>query len=76
MLLLFEQNHLLSELSQISLTPQNEYEIITKKGVLFTVKDLENLQGYFDYIALVIENGETNQDINLYSGSNPIKKSR
>lgn len=73
---LFEKSDLLNQLSEISLTKDNNYKIITKNGVVFTVKDMDNLQEYYDYITTVIENGEMNQDINLISGNNPIKKPR
>lgn len=73
---LFNQNNLLSSLSQISITDTNNYRIITKNGIVFTVKDFINFQEYFNYISTVIENGEINQDINLVSGNTPIKKAR
>ncbi len=73
---LFESNNLLGELSEISLTDSNAYRIITKNGVVFTVKDFNNLQEYYNYVSTVIENRETNQDINLMAGNNPIKKAR
>lgn len=76
MLTLFEQNNLLSQLSQVSVTNENTYRIITKNGVVFTVKDFSNLKEYYDYVTSVIENGEINQDINLASGRTPIKKAR
>lgn len=76
MLRLFEKSGLLSQLSEISYTKENNYRIITKNGVVFTVKDLDNLKEYYDYVTTVIENGEINQDINLTSGNNPIKKPR
>ena len=76
MLQLFKQNNQLNELSEISLTENNNYRIITKKGVVFTVKNFNNLQEYFNYISSVIENGEVNQDINFTTGNNPIKKPR
>lgn len=73
---LFENSGLLDTLSEISLTPENTYRIITKNGVVFTVKDYENASEYFDYITTVIENGEINQDINFTAANNPIKKAR
>lgn len=76
MLKLFQNNDLLGKLSQISISEDNSYRIITKNGVVFTIKDLTNLLQYFDYVSTVIENGESNQDINLTSGDNPIKKPR
>lgn len=76
MLRLFERNHLLDQLSEINLTKNNDYRIITKNGVAFTVKDFANLQEYFSYVSTVMENGEKNLDINLTSGNNPIKKPR
>ncbi len=76
MLKLFEQNNLLGQLSEISLTKDNNYRIITKRGVVFTVKNFSNLQEYFNYVSSVIENGEMNQDINFAIGNNPIKKPR
>ena len=76
MLKLFRQNNLLNQLSEVSITDTNNYRIITKQGVIFTVKNFTNLQEYFNYISSVIENGEVNQDINFTVGNNPIKKAR
>lgn len=76
MLKLFESNDLLNKLSQISLAEDNSYKIISKNGVVFTVKDFSNLKEFFDYVSTVIENGESNLDINLTSGDNPIRRPR
>ncbi len=76
MLKSFKNAGMLGKLSEIDLTSSNTYRIITKSGLVFTVKDYSNFHEYFGYISSVIDNGESNQDINLTTGSNPVKKPR
>ncbi|MGI6108260.1 MAG: cell division protein FtsQ/DivIB [Eubacteriaceae bacterium] len=76
MLKTFESNGLLNRISEISLQQDNTYRIITKDNTVITVKDTDNFGNYFGYIKTVIENGESNLDINLNAGNNPIQKPR
>ena len=76
MLRTFKNNGLLNRISEVSLKSDNTYRIITVDGTVFTVKDLDNFHDYFGYIKTVVENGESELDINLTAGNNPIQKPR
>lgn len=65
-----------SKISEIIATSDNHYKIITKNNVIFQVDDFEGFKENYDYIGTVIQKNQSNLDINLTAGPNPIVKTR
>lgn len=72
----FEKDDVLSKISEVGITSDNTYRIITKNNVIMTVKDYDNFNASKDYILGVIKQNKSNLDIDLTSGTNPVIKAR
>ncbi len=76
MLKALEKDGSLSKISEINVTEDNTYKIITKNNVVMTVSDYEGFVTFHDYIQTVLSENRSNLDINLTAGSNPVIKNR
>lgn len=73
----FQNDGNLAKISEVGITENNTYRIITKNNVVMTVSDLDNFKGSYDYINTVFAENKSNLDINLTTGGNkPILKPR
>lgn len=73
----FQNDGNLAKISEVGITENNTYRIITKNNVVMTVSDLDNFKGSYDYINTVFTENKSNLDINLTTGGNkPILKPR
>lgn len=73
---IFKEDGSLSKISEIGITENNDYKIITKNNVIIHFKDLENFKDHYSYMMTVFEQNKSNLDINLTIGSNPVVKPR
>ena len=73
----FQNDGNLAKISEVGITENNTYRIITKNNVVMTVADLDNFKSSYDYINTVFAENKSNLDINLTTGGNkPILKPR
>ncbi len=73
---IFKNNNLLGEISEVSITPENLYRIITRQDSEIIVKDLENFKEYFGYIKNIVEKKTRRVQINITTGNYPVQKQR
>ncbi|MDD2414435.1 MAG: FtsQ-type POTRA domain-containing protein [Eubacteriaceae bacterium] len=66
----------LAKISELNCTEQNSFKIITKNNLNIEVKDLDNFHNQYSYIQLVLDQNQSDMDINLTTDKNPIVKSR
>ncbi|WKY47264.1 FtsQ-type POTRA domain-containing protein [Eubacteriaceae bacterium ES3] len=66
----------LSKISEIRITTDNTYEILTKSGTVFIVWDYSNYQENEAYIYTNLDKNTSNMSINLTTGNQPIVKAR
>lgn len=76
LLKIFKTDGNLSKISEIGITENNDYKIITKNNVIIHLKDLDNFKDNYNYISTIFEQNKSNLDINLTVGANPIVKPR
>jgi cell division protein FtsQ len=66
----------LAKISEIRITTDNSYEILTKNGTVFTVWDYDNFMENEAYINTNLNKNTSNMSINLTTGNQPIVKTR
>lgn len=66
----------LEKISEIRLTLDNNYEIVTKNGSVITVWDFDNFLANEAYITAVLEQNTSNMNINVTTGDKPVIKPR
>jgi cell division protein FtsQ len=66
----------LAKISEIRITADNTYEILTKNGTIFTVWDYDNFIENEAYINTNLNKNTSNMSINLTTGNQPIVKTR
>lgn len=66
----------LEKISEIRLTSDNNYEIVTKNGSVITVWDLDNFLANEAYITAVLDQNTSNMNINVTTGDKPVIKPR
>lgn len=66
----------LSKISEIRMTENNTYEIVTKNGTILVVWDEKNFVENANYIQNVLDENISNMIINLTSGTKPVVKAR
>ncbi|MDO4288891.1 MAG: FtsQ-type POTRA domain-containing protein [Eubacterium sp.] len=76
LLKIFKNDGNLSKISEIGITENNDYKIITKNNVIIHLKDLDNFKNNYSYILTVLQQNKSNLDINLTVGNNPVVKAR
>lgn len=73
---IFQNDGNLEKISEIGVTENNTYRLITKNNVVMTVSDLDNFKSSYDYIRTVLSDNKSNLDINLTVGGKPVLKAR
>lgn len=76
MLGIFRHSGYTDKVSEIIATTSNTYKIITKNNVVFVISDYDCFENNYDYIGTVLQKNQSNLDINLTTGENPIVKAR
>ncbi len=66
----------LEKISEIRLTADNNYEIVTKNGTVITVWDYDNFLENEAYINAVLKENTSNMNINVTTGDKPVIKPR
>ncbi len=66
----------LEKISEIRLTSDNNYEIVTKNGSVITVWDYDNFLENEAYITAVLDQNTSNMNINVTTGDKPVIKPR
>jgi len=66
----------LSKISELNCTQNNSFKLITKNNVTIDVKDVDNFTANYEYISYVLDQNQSNMDIDLKNGKNPVVKSR
>lgn len=66
----------LSKISELGVTGDGDYRLITKNNVVLRFRDEENYQKYRNYIKTVLDEERRNVEINLHISSDPIIKPR
>lgn len=66
----------LEKISEVRMTENNTYEIVTKNGTIFSFWDYDNFQENEDYILSNLSANTSNMLINLTVGTKPVIKAR
>ena len=66
----------LEKISEVRITLDNNYEIVTKNGTVITVWDFDNFLENEAYINAILDQNTSNMSINVTAGNNPIIKPR
>lgn len=72
----FQTDGYLSDISEINCSSEGDYRIITKRNLFIIVKDKDNFDNQYDYIKLILDEGQSDMNVNLTTDKYPIVKSR
>jgi len=71
-----QSNSMLSKISEVRMTDNNTYEIVTKNGSILIVWDYDNFTENENYINNTLDQNTSNMIINLTAGTKPVVKPR
>lgn len=72
----FQDQGNLSKISEVRMTDNNTYEIVTKNGTILIVWDYDNFAENSNYIQNTLNQNTSNMIINLTGGTKPVVKPR
>ncbi|KNZ43265.1 cell division protein FtsQ/DivIB [Acetobacterium bakii] len=71
-----QDNSKLNKISEVRMTDNNTYEIVTKNGSILIVWDYDNFAENENYINNTLDQNTSNMIINLTAGTKPVVKPR